>query len=75
MNKVYKIYLREYAGYDTYDAFIVSAPNIHIARHLAAEHAADEGSVVWKSSKWSLVQYIGKTRLKQGVILGSFNAG
>lgn len=69
--------------YDTYDSFVVAAPNARVARHTYPNPKNKWVKGAWASdySAWVLPKYlkvkkIGTTNLKKvRVILFSFNAG
>jgi hypothetical protein len=63
-------------GYDTYDAFVIAAPDATTARKCAAASAADEGAKVWMDeSESQCVEIAKRTTCPSGIVLASFNAG
>ena len=60
-------------GYDEFDAFVVRASTPDQAKAWAATKAADEGREAWLAADVIVEAVLSKG--KDGIILGSFNAG
>ena len=78
--KIYKISQKENNGYDTFDSAVVFAEDEEKARKIHPEGKRYWGKPypTWCSSPDLVkVEYLGEAKdgAKEGVVLGSFNAG
>ena len=72
--KIYEIIIKDYYGYDSYDAHVVCAENEEQAREMCPN--GDEGSDTWtKPSNSDCVEVGTSNENTPRVILSSFNAG
>ena len=62
--------------YDTYDSAVVAAKSIKDAQNISPSGDFKYSNWVKSHEKEKVkVKYLGETKLKRGLILGSFNAG
>lgn len=76
--KIYLISQKVNNGYDTFDAFVVFAPNEDAARLVHKLDSASDLYGNWVKHPQDInVEYLGEARegAEEGVILASFNAG
>lgn len=72
--RLYFLRVRTFAGYDSYDGKVISAPSPAAARRMANVTTGGEGKI-WQDAKKTTCTCIGTSSIGQAVVLQSYCAG